>query len=105
VGARTEEQLYDGADLERLEHEHSWLTVVPAVSDDKDSSLEHGDIGDVVMRQGPWLSRETYVAGPAAMVEDTVSRLLHHGLPPARIHSEVFAPSRPGPTVEGKVTE
>jgi NAD(P)H-flavin reductase len=105
VGARTEEQLYDGADLERLEHEHSWLTVVPAVSDDKDSSLEHGDIGDVVMRQGPWLSREAYVAGPAAMVEDTVSRLLHHGLPPARIHSEVFAPSRPGPTVEGKVTE
>jgi NAD(P)H-flavin reductase len=104
MGASTEEQLYDRADLERLEHQHSWLSVTQAVSDDKESSLEHGDIGDVVMRQGPWLSREAYVAGPAAMVEDTVSRLLHHGLPPARIHSEVFAPSRPGPSVEGRVT-
>ena len=105
VGARTEEQLYDRADLERLGHQLSWLSVTLAVSDDKESSLDHGDIGDVVMRQGPWLSREVYVAGPGPMVEDTVSRLVQHGVPLTRIHSEVFAPSRPGPDVEGKVTE
>ena len=81
------------------------MSVTLAVSEDKLSSLEQGDVGDVVMRHGPWLSREVYVAGPGAMVDDTVSRLLEHGLPAQRIHSEVFAPSRPGPSVDGEVTE
>jgi ferredoxin-NADP reductase len=57
------------------------------------------------MRHGPWLSREVYVAGPGAMVDDTVARLQEHGVPPQRIHSEVFAPSRPGPSLDGEVTE
>jgi NAD(P)H-flavin reductase/hemoglobin-like flavoprotein len=105
VGARNEDQLYDRADLRRLEQENSWLTVTLAVSEDKISSLEHGDVGDVVMRHGPWLSREVCIAGPAAMVQDTVARLEQHGVPPHRIHSEVFAPSRPGPSVDGEVTE
>jgi NAD(P)H-flavin reductase len=104
VGARTEEQFYDRADLARLAKQHSWLTVTLAVSEDKSSTLEQGDVGEVVLRNGPWLSRDVYVAGPGAMVEDTVSRLVQHGLPPQRIHSEVFAPSRQGPNVEGEVT-
>jgi len=105
VGARIEDQLYDRADLLRLEQENPWLTVVFAVSDDKDSALEHGDIGDVVMRHGPWLSRDVYVAGPGVMVDDTVGRLVQHGLPRERIRTEVFAPSRPSPSVDGEVTE
>jgi NAD(P)H-flavin reductase len=105
VGFRTEDQIYDRADLRRLEQENPWLTVTYAVSDDKISSLEHGAVGDVVMRHGPWLSREVCVAGPAPMVEDTVSRLLQHGVRRERVSSEVFAPSRPGPSVEGEVTE
>lgn len=105
VGFRTEDQFYDAADLRRLEQENPWLTVTVAVSDDKISSLEHGDIGDVVLRHGPWLSREVCVAGPAPMVDDTVSRLLQHGVPQGRLHSEVFAPSRMGPSVDGEVTE
>ena len=104
VGARTEDLLYDRADLQRLEQEHPWLTVTLAVSQDKRSSLEQGDIADVVLRRGPWLSWYAYVAGPAAMVEDTVSRLDQHGVPRKRIRTEVFAPSRPGPSVDGKVT-
>ena len=76
-----------------------------AVSHDKNSSLEQGDVGDVVLRHGPWTSREAYVAGPAAMVDDTISRLLVHGLPWERIRTEVFAPSRPGPSVDGRLTE
>ena len=104
VGARTEEQLYDRADLARLAKQHSWLTVTLAVSEDKSSSLEQGDVGEVVLRNGPWLSRDVYVAGPGAMVDDTVARLVQHGLPRQRIHSEVFAPSRQGPNVEGEVT-
>jgi hypothetical protein len=39
------------------------------------------------------------------MVDDTVTRLLQHGIPRARMHSEVFAPSRPGPSIDGEVTE
>jgi NAD(P)H-flavin reductase len=105
VGFRTEDQIYDRADLQRLEQENPWLTVTFAVSDDKTSSFEQGDIGDVVLRHGPWLSREVCVAGPAVMVEDTVSRLLQHGVPNQRVSSEVFAPSRPGPSVDGEVTE
>jgi NAD(P)H-flavin reductase len=105
VGARIEEHLYDRADLRRLEQEHNWLTVTSAVSADKESDLEQGDIGDVALRHGPWTNRDAYVAGPAPMVEDTVARLARHGLPAARIRAEVFAPSRPSPTVEGEVTE
>jgi NAD(P)H-flavin reductase len=105
VGFRTEDQIYDRADLQRLEQENPWLTVTFVVSEDKISSLEHGDVGDVVLRHGPWLSREVCVAGPALMVEDTVSRLVQHGVPRQRISSEVFAPSRPGPSVDGEVTE
>jgi len=105
AGFRTEDQIYDRADLQRLEQEHPWLTVTLAVSEDKISGLEHGDIGDVLMRHGPWNSREICVAGPAVMVEDTVSRLIGSGVPTQRISSEVFAPSRPGPSVDGEVTE
>jgi len=105
AGFRTEAQIYDRADLQRLEQEHPWLTVTFAVSEDKISGLEHGDIGDVVLRHGPWNSREVCVAGPAVMVEDTVSRLVRSGVPTQRISSEVFAPSRPGPSVDGEVTE
>jgi NAD(P)H-flavin reductase len=104
VGARIEEHLYDRADLERLAKEHNWLTVTLAVSADKESDLEHGDIGDVALRHGPWTNRDAYVAGPAAMVDDTVGRLVQHGLPAERIRSEAFAPSRPSPTLEGDVT-
>ncbi|MFL6093885.1 MAG: globin domain-containing protein [Blastococcus sp.] len=105
VGFRTEDQIYDRAALERLVQEHPWLTVTFAVSEDKISGLEHGDVGDVVMRHGPWNSRQVCVAGPAVMVEDTVARLVQSGVPSQRISSEVFAPSRPGPSVDGEVTE
>jgi len=105
VGSRTEDGCYDRADLRRLESEHPWLTVTTAVSQEKGSALEHGDIGDVVLRHGPWNSRDCYVAGNPATVEDTVVRLHQHGVPMARIRTEVFAPSRPSPTVDGKVTE
>jgi NAD(P)H-flavin reductase len=105
VGARTEDGFYDTPALQRLEQQHPWLTVTLAVSDDKISSLEHGDVGEVVTRHGPWRSRDVYVAGPPAMVEDTVSRLLSSGVPEERIRTEVFAPSRPGPSLDGEVTE
>jgi NAD(P)H-flavin reductase len=105
VGFRTEDDIYDRAHLRQLTEENPWLTVTYAVSDDKLSAHEQGDVGEVVVRHGPWTSREVFVAGPAVMVEDTVSRLLQHGVRRERMSSEVFAPSRPGPSVDGEVTE
>jgi NAD(P)H-flavin reductase/hemoglobin-like flavoprotein len=105
VGARTEERLYDRSALERLDKEHPWLTVTLAVSEDKYSAVEQGDIGDVVLRHGPWRSRDVYVAGSGAMVEDTVARLIGSGVPHEHVRSEVFAASRPSPDVDGEVTE
>ncbi|MGY1639918.1 globin domain-containing protein [Geodermatophilus sp. SYSU D00703] len=105
VGSRTEDRIYDRVDLERLASEHPWLTVTFAVSGDDLSPLEQGDVGEVVVRHGPWNSRDVYVAGPAAMVEDTTTRLAKDGVRPERIRSEVFAPSRLGPSLDGEVTE
>ncbi|MET0765279.1 MAG: globin domain-containing protein [Blastococcus sp.] len=105
IGARNEDQAYDRADVRRLEREKPWLTVTYAVSDDKLSSLEQGNVGEVVMRHGPWLSREVFIAGPGPMVSDTETRLEQAGGPRQRIHSEVFAPSRPGPSLDLEVTE
>jgi NAD(P)H-flavin reductase len=105
VGVRTEDALYDRAELARLQQEHPWLTVTPAVSEDRASSLAQGVVGEVVGRSGPWTSREVFVAGPGVMVEDTVARLLDSGVKRERIRAEVFAPSRPGPDVDGKVRE
>ena len=76
AGFRTEDQVYDRADLRRLEQENPWLTVTFAVSEDKVSGLEHGDIGDVVLRHGPWLSREVCVAGPGRRWSTTPSSRL-----------------------------
>jgi NAD(P)H-flavin reductase/hemoglobin-like flavoprotein len=105
VGARSEDRFYDLVDLQRLEKEHGWLSVTLAVSEDEQSSLEHGNVGEVVQRHGPWRSRDIYAAGPEAMVTDTVSRLVQSGVREERIRSEVFAPSRQGPDLNGKVTE
>lgn len=105
VGVRVEDQLYDRADLDRLAAENPWLTLTYVASDDKESAFEHGDVGDVVARHGPWNNRDVYVAGPPPMIDDTVARLTGQGVRTARIHTEAFAPSRPGPDVEGEVTE
>lgn len=104
VGARDEAGLHDLPALRDLEQKHPWLTVSPAVSDDERSALEQGDVGDVVLARGPWTSRDVYVAGSPETVRDNVSRLTDHGVPPSRIHTEVFTASRPGPTAEGEVS-
>lgn len=89
-GARHAEDLYDLPDLEKMAAGWSWLTVLPAVSDDPYYRGETGQIADVVLRKGSWTRHDVYVAGGTAMVEATADRLRSVGVPGDRIHVEDF---------------
>jgi NAD(P)H-flavin reductase/hemoglobin-like flavoprotein len=89
-GARTRDSLYDLEDLRKLAAERPWLTVVPAVSDEHVSDVEHGTLSDVVARYGPWTGHDAYLCGPPAMVTHTAERLVRLGLNRDRIRLETF---------------
>jgi NAD(P)H-flavin reductase/hemoglobin-like flavoprotein len=94
-GARKADGLYDLDSLEKLAAEHSWLTVVPAVTADARFSGETGTLPDVVARHGDWSAHEAYLAGPTQMVQDTAARLSAGGVPADQIHIEDFGWSQP----------
>lgn len=93
-GGRNADGLYDLAALEKIAAEHSWLTVVPVVSNGPFAG-EVGALADVVARHGTWSDRDAYLAGPSAMVRDCTSKLIAAGLPAAQIHVEDFGWSEP----------
>ncbi|MFC4587778.1 globin domain-containing protein [Sphaerisporangium corydalis] len=88
VGARTAAELYDLADLSRMEAGFPWLRVLPVVSDDPGYDGMRGPLPEVVQRFHSWADHEVYVCGPPAMVAETVRRLEGDGVPPARIHCD-----------------
>ncbi|MET8141023.1 globin domain-containing protein [Sphaerisporangium sp. NPDC005288] len=94
-GARTAAELYDLQDLIRMEAGYPWLRILPVVSGDPAYDGIRGPLPDVVRRFHSWADHEVYVCGPPAMVEETVRRLQHDGVPPARVHRD------PGPA-EGR---
>jgi NAD(P)H-flavin reductase/hemoglobin-like flavoprotein len=94
-GARTPDGLYDLAALEKMAAEYPWLTVIPAVSDDRRFSGCTGMLADVVSRSGDWSGRDAYLAGPTEMVQDTASRLAAAGMPADHMHIEDFGWSEP----------
>jgi NAD(P)H-flavin reductase len=104
LGARTEAELYDLPALLELQEKHPWFTVAAVVSDDDRTGWEQGELTDVLLGRGPWTSREVFVAGPGEVVREVSSALGGQGLPRERLHTESFSPSRPSPTVEGKVS-
>jgi NAD(P)H-flavin reductase len=91
-GARTADGLYDLDDLTKRASDSPWLTVVPAVSDDRaEGTTEQGVLADVVARYGLWRDHDAYVCGSPAMVDATVERLERLGLGTDRIRSDKFA--------------
>jgi NAD(P)H-flavin reductase/hemoglobin-like flavoprotein len=94
-GARKADGLYDLDSLEKMAADHSWLTVVPAVSADPRFAGETGSLPDVVSRHGDWSRHEAYIAGPTQMVEDTAARLAGAGMAKDQIHIEDFGWSEP----------
>jgi NAD(P)H-flavin reductase/hemoglobin-like flavoprotein len=89
-GARTVRENYDAESLDALAKQHSWLTVVTAISDDRLWSGEHGLVGEVALAHGDWSNHDVYVCGSAAMVEDTVKLFVANGIAEARITFDEF---------------
>jgi NAD(P)H-flavin reductase/hemoglobin-like flavoprotein len=85
AGARTQAELYDLADLRALEARTPWLRVVPVVSADPSFEGLHGTLPEVLDRFHDWSGHDAYVAGPAEMIERTVTKLEDLGVPAARI--------------------
>ena len=104
VGARTEQQLYDLPALEALEAQHPWLHVVLVATreEDPEGELERGALADVVVRRGPWTSRDVYLSGARADVRAIRTALVAARVPEKRITVEEFTPSSwSGPEAEG----
>ncbi|MEH1124670.1 globin domain-containing protein [Micromonospora sp. CPCC 206061] len=89
-GAKDREDLYDLDELNRLAARHPWLSVVPACSDDKSFTGEHGNINDVVARFGPWENHDFFVSGSAVMVKHTLRTLAEMQVPAVRIKYDAF---------------
>jgi NAD(P)H-flavin reductase/hemoglobin-like flavoprotein len=90
VGARTREDLYDLADINRLAAVNPWLSVVPAVSESRDFAGEIGPVSDVMARYGPFDQHDFFVSGPAAMVRVTLRKLNEMKVPSVRVKYDAF---------------
>ena len=85
-GARTREDLYDLPELWHLADAYRGLQLTPVTSDDPAFDGMQGNVGRVAARYMPHRECEAYVAGPSAMVRETLRVLTQSGLPRERIH-------------------
>lgn len=85
---RRSRDLYDTADLTRLERLHPWLRVIPVVADEPGFDGLNGHPSEVVPRFRDWTGHDVYVCGPDAMVGATVTALRDADVPAARIHHD-----------------
>jgi NAD(P)H-flavin reductase/hemoglobin-like flavoprotein len=96
VGARTERDLYDLAELRLLESACPRLRVIPVLSRPADQGRDapHGRLPGVLpgLLDGldGWRDRDAYIAGPPPLVRSTVTALQQHGMPLGRIHHDLL---------------
>lgn len=93
-GARRPEELYDLPAMQALARQHSWLSVVPAVSHDDRYTGEQGLIPDVALRYGQWTEHDVYIAGSPDMVRGSIDKLLTNGVSMSRIKFDTFGDIR-----------
>jgi NAD(P)H-flavin reductase/hemoglobin-like flavoprotein len=90
-GGRVRKDLYDLQYLFALAASNPWLTVVPVLETEADTTtMEQGTLADVVTRYGAWADRDILVSGSPAMIRSTVSRMLVAGTPLDRITYDPF---------------
>jgi NAD(P)H-flavin reductase/hemoglobin-like flavoprotein len=85
-GARTREELYDLPELWHLADSYQGLQLTPVTSDDPAFDGMQGNVGRVAARYLPHRECAAYVAGPPAMVRETLRVLTKSGLPREQIH-------------------
>jgi NAD(P)H-flavin reductase len=85
-GARRRAELYDLAALWQLADAWPDLQVIPVASDDRAFDGMQGNVGRVAARYLPHRECEAYLAGPPAMVRESLHMLIRAGLPRTRIH-------------------
>ena len=85
-GARTREDLYDLPELWHLADAYQGLQLTPVASHDPAFDGMQGNVGRVAARYMPHRECEAYVAGPPAMVSETLRVLAKSGLPRERTH-------------------
>jgi NAD(P)H-flavin reductase len=85
-GARRRAELYDLTDLWQLADAWPGLQIIPVTSDDHAFEGMQGSVGRVAARYLPHRRCEAYVAGPPAMVSESIRMLAEAGLPRERIH-------------------
>jgi NAD(P)H-flavin reductase len=85
-GARTRGELYDLPDLYRLADAYPHFLLTPVTSQDPVFDGMQGNVGRVAARYLPHRECEAYVAGPVAMVRETIRVLARAGIPQERIH-------------------
>jgi NAD(P)H-flavin reductase len=98
VVARDVRGLYDLPALQELAAREPWLTVTPVVSeqdpvDGQDGRVEHGPPVDVVLRHGPWGSRDVYLSGARPQVRALRDALVAARVPAQRVKVEEYTPS------------
>jgi NAD(P)H-flavin reductase/hemoglobin-like flavoprotein len=91
VGARTADDLYDLAELDRLAARHPWLSVVPVCSDDETYGGETGLVSDAVERFGPWPAHEFFLCGPPPMVRASLAALSRMDVSPFDIQYDALS--------------
>jgi len=85
-GARRREDLYDLPDLWRLADAYSGFELIPVTSDDPAFDGMQGNVGRVAARYMPTPECDAYIAGPPAMVRETIRVLRRSGVRRERIH-------------------
>jgi NAD(P)H-flavin reductase/hemoglobin-like flavoprotein len=90
AGARRREDLYDLADLQRLQAACPGLQIIPVLSEEPPqpgAAWISGTLPDVVRGHGLFEHSEAYLSGPAEMVRRTALLLAAH-VPPDQIHHD-----------------
>jgi NAD(P)H-flavin reductase len=101
-GARRRAELYDLDDLWRLADAWPGLQVIPVTSDDRAFDGMQGNVGRVAARYLPHRDCEAYLAGPPAMVRESLRALVQAGLPRARIHYDDALLAGPEPRLPAR---
>ena len=87
VGARRQRDLYDMADLVRLQADYAPLRVIPVVSDEVSYAGQTGMLPAVVSEHAALDNCDVFISGPDEMVRET-GRLLAGRVPADRIHHD-----------------